>query len=133
MSNRCATDSMPDKQSESTDIRPESPAVVQVALPVPVRKLFDYRLPAGLPLPRPGCRVKVGFGSRIMTGMVINVCDSSSLDLDKLKAVSEIVDSEPLLDSRHIDLLGWVADYYLHPAGEVYFSALPNSCVREKR
>jgi len=116
---------MPDKQSESTDIRPESPAVVQVALPVPVRKLFDYRLPAGFPLPRPGCRVKVGFGSRIMTGMVINVCDSSSLDLDKLKAVSEIVDSEPLLDSRHLDLLGWVADYYLHPAGEVYFAALP--------
>ena len=39
------SDSMSDKLSESADIRPDRLTVVKVALPVPVRSLFDYRLP----------------------------------------------------------------------------------------
>jgi primosomal protein N' (replication factor Y) len=125
MSNSQATDPTHNKLSVSSGEFSEPQAVIKVALPVPVRKVFDYSLPATLPLPQPGCRVLVGFGSRTMTGLVIDVCDSSLLNKEKLKAVVEVLDSEPLLESRHIEFLNWVADYYLHPAGEVYLSALP--------
>ena len=125
MVNTQTTDSMPDKPSECADIRSELPVVVKVVLPVPVRKVFDYLLPESLPAPQPGCRVQVGFGNRTMTGLVVDVCDSSLLKIKKLKEILVILDSEPLLDPRYLALLCWVADYYLHPPGDVYFSALP--------
>jgi len=125
MSNSQMVDSVSDKLSESADIRADRLTIIKVALPVPVRSLFDYSLPSTLPVPRPGCRVRVGFGSRVLTGLVIDISDSSSLDMKKLRFVEEILDSEPLLQARHLEFLSWVADYYLHPPGDVYFSALP--------
>ena len=116
---------MPDRLSESSDERSDQQVVIKVAVAVPLRKLFDYLVPASLPVPQSGCRVNVQFGSRTMTGLVIDVCDSSLLDKEKLKAVKEVLDSEPLLDNQHLQFLSWVADYYLHPAGEVFLSALP--------
>ena len=115
----------PDKQSGLPDERDEKPCVLQVALSVPLRRLFDYLLPVDLPQVSPGCRIKVNFGKRSMIGLVINVCDSSHINKDKLKAVIEVIDRAPVLESKHLDFLKWVADYYIHPAGEVYMAALP--------
>ena len=114
-----------DKQTESTDERFVNQRVVQVALAVPLRRLFDYILPASLPELRPGCRVKVGFGKRTMTGLVINVCDTSHIKKEKLKPVIDVLETEPLMEREHMDFLHWVADYYIHPEGEVYLAALP--------
>lgn len=125
MSNPQTADNVFDKLSESADIRPDCVTVVKVALPVPVRSLFDYSVPAAMQIPQPGCRVRVSFGSRMMTGLVIDVCDSSTLDIKKLKTVEDIHDSEALLNIRHLGFLSWVAEYYLHPLGEVFFCALP--------
>ncbi|NOY17117.1 MAG: primosomal protein N' [Gammaproteobacteria bacterium] len=125
MSNKKNTDTLSDNLSETSDERLEQDIVVRVVLSVPVRKIFDYIVPATLVLPCPGCRVRVGFGSRIMTGLVIEVSNSSRLDIKKLKAVRAVLDSEPVLDSKMLQLLCWVADYYIHPLGEVVFSALP--------
>ncbi len=116
---------MSDKLSESSDERSDRQVIVKVALAVPLRKLFDYRLPASLPVPQSGCRINVQFGNRTMTGLIIDICDSSLLKNEKLKEVVEVLDSEPLLDKHHLQFLSWVADYYLHPAGEVFLSGLP--------
>ncbi|GMT40993.1 MAG: primosomal protein N' [bacterium] len=125
MSNKKNPNTLPDNLSETSDERQERLVVVRVALPVPVRKIFDYTVPATLALPRPGCRVRVDFSGRILTGLVIEKSNSSLLDIKKLKAVRAVLDSEPLLDSRTIQFLCWVADYYIHPLGEVVFCALP--------
>jgi len=116
---------MPDNLTEILNEQPEQTVVVRVALSVPVRKIFDYTVPTTMALPRPGCRVRVGFGSRILTGLVIKVSNSSLLDVKRLKAVREVLDNEPLLDRKFIQFLCWVADYYIHPLGEVVFAALP--------
>ena len=124
---------MPDRLSESSDERSDQQVVIKVAVAVPLRKLFDYLVPASLHVPQSGCRVNVQFGSRTMTGLVIEVCDSSLLDKEKLRAIKEVLDSEPLLDNQHLQFLGWVADYYLHPAGEVFLSALPKLLRKGRR
>jgi len=125
MSNSRSENLFPDEQPGMPDVWEDKQLVVKVALAVPLRKLFDYFLPAGVPQPSPGCRVLVGFGKRTMTGLVIKVCDSSHIKKEKLKPVIDVLDSEPLLGNRHLDFLRWVADYYIHPAGEVFMSALP--------
>ena len=78
---------MSDKLSESSDERSDRQVIVKVALAVPLRKLFDYRLPASLPVPQSGCRINVQFGNRTMTGLIIDICDSSLLNNEKLKEV----------------------------------------------
>ena len=115
----------PDKVPGTTDKRLKKPLIIQVALPVPMRKIFDYSLPASLSAPDPGCRVKVNFGNRKMIGMVTGLSECSGLAEEKIKPVIEIIDTRPLLTKDHLEFLTWVADYYLHPLGDVLFSALP--------
>ncbi|ART80306.1 primosomal protein N' [Oceanisphaera avium] len=98
-------------------------ALVRVALPVPLRREFDYLCP--LPLPAPGCRVAVPFGNRAMTALVLSHPTDSSIDTAKLKAVNSILDSVPLLAAAELKFLAWAAQYYLYATGEVYFQALP--------
>lgn len=127
MPNSSTNPDLPDKVSSTADKRLKKPLIIQVALPVPMRKVFDYSLPASLSAPDPGCRVKVNFGNRKMTGIVTGLTDCSGYAEEKIKPVIEIIDTRPLLAKDHLEFLTWVADYYLHPLGDVLFSALPKN------
>ncbi|HVC29940.1 MAG TPA: DEAD/DEAH box helicase, partial [Steroidobacteraceae bacterium] len=100
--------------------------VVRVALPTPLRRLFDYRAgPAvGCPI-EPGSRVRVPFGRQRLIGIAMEMAAGSQLPDDKLKPVLECLDSQPIFDPATLALLGWAADYYHHPLGEVLAAALP--------
>lgn len=102
--------------------------IAQVAVPVPVRRSFDYLVPDHLDRPplRPGMRVRVPFGKRrSMIGVVTAVVSESGIAPARLKPLAEVLDSDPLLPPPMLDLLRWAADYYHHPVGEVFASALP--------
>ena len=45
--------------------------LVAVAVPVPFLSALTYSVPAGMPLPHPGVRVRVPLGSRVVTGCVL--------------------------------------------------------------
>ena len=103
------------------------PIILKVAIPVPIRKTFDYlpsddfRLNSWIP----GCRVRVPFGPRTKTGVLIDITDSSELKTEKLKRVLSVIDERPLISSDDLDLLIWAAHYYHHPIGEVISTAFP--------
>jgi primosomal protein N' (replication factor Y) len=103
-----------------------TPAVLRVALDTPLRRLFDYLPPrdSGVDA-QPGARVRVPFGRRQLTGVVQSVAEKSELPRDKLKHVLEVIDTEPVLDARVLELLEFAASYYHHPLGEVIAAALP--------
>ncbi|MFZ1099774.1 MAG: hypothetical protein WAN26_10285, partial [Steroidobacteraceae bacterium] len=103
--------------------------VFQVALDTPVRRLFDY-LPPVTFVPGailPGMRVRVPFGRRRLVGVVMGVADTSDVGPERLKAVLEVLDRQPLLDEAALALIAWAAEYYHHPIGEVVASALPRA------
>ncbi len=56
----------------------------------------------------------------------------SGLPPDKLRDVNAVVDAVPLLGAADLQLLEWAADYYHHPIGEVFATALPK-LLREGR
>ena len=99
--------------------------VLKVAINTPLNRLFDY-LPAsaGAP-PKAGQRVRVPFGRREQIGVVTEIADKTDVPINKLRAVHEILDPEPLLDTSLMELLRWAAAYYQHPPGEVFAAALP--------
>ena len=63
----------------------ESP-ILNVAISVPLSRLFDYEPPGTGPVPAPGCRVLVPFGRRQLTGLVLGTSDGTSLDSSRIKA-----------------------------------------------
>ena len=104
------------------------PLVLRIALPVPLRRCFDYLVDQStldFPL-QPGLRVKVPFGkSRSITGILLGSAQHSELPAGKLKYISGFIDREPLYDPVHGQLLDWAAGYYHHPIGDVLLGTLP--------
>jgi len=104
---------------------PKRPTIIKVAMPVPLDRLFDYRLPADLPIPDIGARVSAQFGSRRMTGVVLALAENSELPASKLKNLVAVIDTTAVLPTSLLELLRWTAGYYHYPVGEVLAAALP--------
>ena len=98
-------------------------SIVQVALPIPTRQLFDYSI-AGKSIAE-GIRVRVPFGNRTMIGVVLANLTESSMQSSKLKAVAEVLDEQPVIDKVTMKLCRWLTNYYHHPIGEVVQTVLP--------
>ena len=97
----------------------------QVAIDTPLRQSFDYRLPEALAHARPGMRVQLPFGRRAVIGLILRVSTHSDVPPEKLRDAGALLDAEPLLSPVDLKLLEWAADYYHHPIGEVFATALP--------
>ena len=107
---------------------PSSPikTVLSVALPVPLRQLFDYLPAANNIAPQTGQRVVVPFGRRKLVGVIVKISGQSDLPLEKLASVIEYPDGEQtVLTAESLALLKWCWRYYKHAPGEVVFNALP--------
>ncbi|HUQ08989.1 MAG TPA: primosomal protein N' [Steroidobacteraceae bacterium] len=100
-------------------------AILRIALDTPLRRLFDYLPPPDAPPPKAGARVRVPFGRQRLVGVVVAHAAESDLPADKLKVVLEVLDDEPVLDARVLELAEWASQYYHHPLGEVISAALP--------
>ncbi|RZU48269.1 replication restart DNA helicase PriA [Fluviicoccus keumensis] len=99
---------------------------LQVALPVPLRKTFDYRIPATFSeLPALGARVKVPFGPRDLIGIVTGISDHTDTPEDKLKFAKALLDPVAVFPEPVMELLLRAARYYHYPVGEVFDTALP--------
>jgi primosomal protein N' (replication factor Y) len=102
----------------------ESTQTVEVAIPLPLDGTFHYAVPAKLlSLVRPGLRVFVPFGRRKMTAYILEF--SNPPEDQQLKELLEVLDEEPLWTEAELTFFRWIADYYLHPLGEVLKTALP--------
>ncbi len=99
--------------------------ILAVAVPSPLRRLFDYLPPLEGPVPQPGMRVQVPFGSRQRIGMVIKHQQSSALNPQKLKTISACLDSEPVFDGALLRLMEFTVGYTHHPPGDVMACMLP--------
>ena len=101
---------------------------VRVAVPVPLGQAFTYSVPAGVArAPVRGARVLVEFGRRKLFGVVLDTSAEapSDVDRDKIKALSAVLDAEPIVEAELLDFLLELARYYLAPIGEVVRLALP--------
>ena len=105
---------------------------VNVALPVPVNKLFTYSVPSELKKDvAVGKRVLVPFGRKEMTGFIVGV--STEAGWHKLKNIKDVLDPEPVFTDELMKLTRWVADYYFSSWGEVLKTALPQGTVVESK
>jgi primosomal protein N' (replication factor Y) len=99
--------------------------LLRVAVPAPLRSLFDYLPPAEGPEPAAGARLRVPFGRGERCGVLVEAVAGQASPGVTLKRVTAVLDAEPLLGPADLGLLLWAARYYQHPPGEVVAAALP--------
>ncbi|RYF69796.1 MAG: primosomal protein N', partial [Cytophagaceae bacterium] len=98
-------------------------------LPIPVPKLFTYRVPRGMTeIIKIGARVIVPFGKRngrVLTAIVAKLHNTPPTGY-QARYINEILDDYPLTTSYQLELFRWIAEYYMCCIGEVMNVALPS-------
>jgi primosomal protein N' (replication factor Y) len=99
------------------------PGYCEVALPVPLDRVFTYALQDDQN-PQRGTRVIAPFRNEKLIGVVTAVGVPKSTDFE-VRALEAVLDDEPLLAEPQMKLAEWIAQYYLAPLGEVLRAMLP--------
>jgi len=105
-----------------------SPTVAQVSVDSPLPhldRLFDYLVPTDLAdRVHPGCRVKVRFSGRLLSGYVVSLTSGSDYH-GKLHPIDKLVSDEPVLSPEIATLARAVADRYAGNLSDVLRLAIP--------
>ena len=103
--------------------------IVQIAIDVPLFKAFDYlwddeHLKS---IPIRGSIVKVEFGKKITSGIVLQEIVIESYSTDQQEKLKRVISVAPNIQitSEILQLSQFVSKYYLKPIGEVLFTTIP--------
>ncbi|MGY4794370.1 primosomal protein N' [Lysinibacillus fusiformis] len=74
-----------------------------------VDRPFDYQVPVEwINVIELGCRVKVPFGPRNVLGFIVGLKKETDVPLNKLKAITQILDMEPVLTEEMLQMAKWL-------------------------
>jgi len=101
--------------------------VAEVAVPRDVARTFDYLITEELSERAAlGVRVRVPFRGEELIGFLVAVKAESSYP-GRLQPLLEVLDHEPAMDERGLELARWISDHYLCPLGLVLQAMVPSS------
>lgn len=106
-----------------------------VILPLPLENRFTYRVPTSFQaLIKTGVRVIVQFGKRkFFSALVYNLHQNMPQGDFDVKDIDAILDNEPIIGNKQLQLWEWMAAYYCCSLGEVYKAALPTGLKLESQ
>ncbi len=111
----------------------DSPEYASVLVDVGARRIdheFHYRVPPHLRgLALPGYRVRVPFGPRMRTGLILSLVTET--EVGDLKDIAAVLDEDPVIDPASISLADWVADRYLAPRALALRLVMPAGLRRD--
>lgn len=99
--------------------------ILKIALPVPINKYFTYWTDDYADTNLVGMRVIVPFGSRNLTGIIIE--EDFSEDINSLKPIFQLQDTEPTFSPIMLEFTKWISEYYFCSHGETLKAAAPPS------
>lgn len=105
----------------------DSPTLfAEIILPVPIPRLFTYRIPQSLQDKAiTGQRAIVQFGDRkVLTGIIATIHNRPPKD-HEAKSILELLDDYPVIVDVQLRFFRWIAEYYLCTLGEVMNAAVP--------
>jgi primosomal protein N' (replication factor Y) (superfamily II helicase) len=102
---------------------------ITIAVTLPVMQSYTYKIPEHLKDScLPGMRVLVPFGRRRVTGYILS--GQKECKGFKAKKIIDLLDDYPLFPESEISFFKWIANYYIHPLGDVIKTALPSGFDR---
>ncbi len=105
---------------------------INVILPIPLQKLFTYRITAAeANFIQIGSRVAVPFGkSKIFTAIVFEK-HFEEPQAYEAKEIYQILDDAPIITELQLKQWQWIASYYMCSLGDVLRAALPKAFLLE--
>ena len=100
------------------------PLILKIAVPCPLRQIFDYLPDQSNTDWQAGLRVQITFGSRELIGIIIKTTETETPS-NKLKTIVECLDKTPIIPKELLSLTQWLTDYYHHPIGDCFQTVLP--------
>ncbi|HSW57682.1 MAG TPA: primosomal protein N', partial [Dehalococcoidales bacterium] len=97
-------------------------AEVSVNSPIGRGRTFSYSVPDAFNLAI-GQAVWVPFGAKTLQGIVIELTDKPSVE--KVKEITGLIDSQPILSPLQVELACWISRFYLTPLFEAVALMLP--------
>src|SRR6266487_2670763 len=118
---------MPENLSLTFDPPDRETLFAELVIPVPIDKLFTYRVPASLNNQiKVGQRAIVQFGAKkIQTGIIFRIHNQPPKDYEA-KYILELLDENEIICDQQFKLYSWMASYYMCTLGEVVNAALPS-------
>ncbi|NWK57377.1 primosomal protein N' [Verrucomicrobiaceae bacterium N1E253] len=101
----------------------------RVLIDGPNELVFDYAIPEGMDA-RPGCRVKIPLRNRASTGTILALAKEQASEFE-LREVLELIDPDPLITPKLMQMGHWMADYYGAPMELVMRALLPEAVRQE--
>lgn len=106
-------------------------SVARVIVDVPSRdtdRPFDYLIPPHLQgWVEVGSRVAVPFGGRTLQGIVVGLAEDASVDLKRLKELSDVLDAVAPLSAELVELGEWMSRRWLCPLAVSLQAMLPSA------
>ena len=105
---------------------PAPARLIEVALPLPLRRTFTYAVPEALVTRAvPGARVVVPVRGRRVIGFCVGPSDEAALGGAEAKSILGAPDATPALPADLLAACRWIADYHVTALGLVCRAALP--------
>lgn len=103
-----------------------------VAIPIPVFRLFHYRVPPQLhDQIAVGKRVKIPFRNRQETGFCITLL--AQPEVFPVRDIQDVLDTETLISPLLLQLAEWISNYYCCSLGEVLEAFVPRAVKNQVR
>jgi primosomal protein N' (replication factor Y) (superfamily II helicase) len=108
----------------------------EVAVNRDVHGTFHYHIPDEFAARLlPGHLVRVGFGTAMEAGIVVDIHNTLPPDLQDIqtKPILELLDPNPVMTDEHLELAQWMSEAYLTPLGACLWLMLPPGLTGSSR
>lgn len=99
----------------------------EIIIPLALPKNYTWLIPSNLlDEIRPGCRVEVNLGKNKKYAGIVKAVHDHKPDFFEPKEILNVLDTEPVVFDKQLQLWEWMASYYMCSEGEVMSAGLPS-------
>ena len=120
---------------ENFFIKMTNQSLYDIILPLAIADVYTYNIPdillpiANRQLPITGCRVLVPLGKKSVIGIIYRRHEGELAPNIKVRDVIQVIDEQPIVTPKQLQLWEWLAQYYMCTLGEVMAAALPSEII----
>ena len=110
-------------------------SLYDIILPLAIADVYTYNIPdillpiANRQSPITGCRVLVPLGKKSVIGIIYRRHEGELAPNIKVRDVIQVIDEQPIVTPKQLQLWEWLAQYYMCTLGEVMAAALPSEII----
>ena len=110
-------------------------SLYDIILPLAIADVYTYSIPeALLPIayrqsPITGRRVLVPLGKKSVIGIIYRLHEGELAPNIKVRDIVQVIDEQPIVTEKQLQLWDWLAQYYMCTLGEVMAAALPSEII----